>query len=152
MFFLILDIPLTSIDWTIRFIIMVYVRQCVLFAAVFVIILNFVPGESSPINSSRESAARINDIVDLDPKHARRAMNDVKTTISEVQKILESDPNLPRLTRGEIEELFESVTRDEYEKSMRRGDHNRAKHMRALMVVLPYNTNDMSENQLQVKP
>lgn len=115
------------------------------------IILNVLPTESSPITSSRESASRINDIVDLDPKHARRAMNDVKTTITEVQKILESDPNLPRLTRGEIEELFESVTRDEYEKSMRRGDHNRAKHMRALMVVLPYNTNDMSENQLQVR-
>lgn len=117
-----------------------------------IVLLNVVATHSSPINNSREAAASINDIVDLDPKHARRAMNDVKTTISEVQKILESDPNLPRLTRGEIEELFESVTRDEYEKSMRRGDHNRAKHMRALMVVLPYNTNDMSENQLQVRP
>lgn len=121
-----------------------------LIGAVLFNIFNVLPIVSSPINNSREAAARINDIVDLDPKHARRAMNDVKTTISEVQKILESDPNLPRLTRGEIEELFESVTRDEYEKSMRRGDHNRAKHMRALMVVLPYNTNDMSENQLQV--
>lgn len=129
---------------------MASILNVMLIGAVLFNIFNVLPIVSSPINNSREAAARINDIVDLDPKHARRAMNDVKTTISEVQKILESDPNLPRLTRGEIEELFESVTRDEYEKSMRRGEHNRAKHMRALMVVLPYNTNDMSENQLQV--
>lgn len=128
---------------------MAHVLNRVQFAVIFVVILNIHSIKSSPIDS-REAAARINDIVDLDPKHARRAMNDVKTTITEVQKILESNLNLPRLTRGEIEELFENVTREEYEKSMRRGDHNRAKHMRALMVVLPYNTNDMSENQLQV--
>lgn len=51
--------------------------------------------------------------------------------------------------RGEIEELFENVTKEEYEKSLRRGDRDRAKHMRALMLVLPYNTNNNSD--LQVK-
>ncbi len=50
--------------------------------------------------------------------------------------------------RGEIEELFENVTKEEYEKSMRRGDRDRAKHMRALMLVLPYNTNNNSDLQV----
>lgn len=92
----------------------------------------------------------INSITDLDPRHARRAMKDVTTTISEVQKILATNPHLPRLTRGEIEELFENVTREEFERSVRNGDSGRAKHMRALMVVLPYNTNNYSEDSLQV--
>lgn len=99
----------------------------------------------------QEPHVRINSITDLDPRYARRAMSDVTTTISEVQKILATNPHLPRLTRGEIEELFENVTREEFEKSMRNGDRGRAKHMRALMVVLPYNTNNYSEDTLQVR-
>lgn len=50
--------------------------------------------------------------------------------------------------RGEIEELFENVTKEEYEKSLRQGDRDRAKHMRALMLVLPYNTNNNSDLQV----
>lgn len=86
----------------------------------------------------------------LEEEHKERALGDVVATINEVQKILETDPTLPRLTRGEIEELFENVTRDEFERSLRNGDHNRAKHMRALMLVLPYNTNNFSDARLQV--
>ncbi|XP_037039063.1 uncharacterized protein LOC119076424 isoform X2 [Bradysia coprophila] len=88
-----------------------------------------------------------NDINDLEQEHVKRAMSDVATTIKEVQKLLETDPTLPRLTRGEIEELFENVTKEEYEKSLRQGDRDRAKHMRALMLVLPYNTNNNSDLQ-----
>lgn len=98
----------------------------------------------------QEPHIRINSIADLDPHYARRAMKDVTQTISEVQKILATNPHMPRLTRGEIEELFENVTREEFEKSMRNGDRSRAKHMRALMVVLPYNTNNYSDDSLQV--
>lgn len=100
--------------------------------------------------SSSSSGSSINSITDLDPRYARRAMADVTATIGEVQKILAVNPHLPRLTRGEIEELFETVTREEFEKSMRAGDRSRAKHMRALMVVLPYNTNNYSDDALQV--
>lgn len=90
-------------------------------------------------------------INDLDANHVERAMTDVTSTLKEVEKILESDPSLPRLTRGEIEELFENVTKEEYEKSLQIGDMKRAKHMRALMLVLPYNTNNYSQDHLQVK-
>lgn len=72
-------------------------------------------------------------------------------TISEVQKILQKDPKLPRLTRGEIEDLFEMVTREEYKRSLAAGDYQRAKHMRSLMLVLPLNTNNYSEERLEVK-
>lgn len=98
---------------------------------------------------NQQSFASPNDINDLEEDHVKKALSDVATTIREVQKLLETDPTLPRLTRGEIEELFENVTKEEYEKSMRKGDRDRAKHMRALMLVLPYNTNNNSD--LQVK-
>ncbi|XP_055641075.1 mucin-2 [Toxorhynchites rutilus septentrionalis] len=89
------------------------------------------------------------DINDLDINQAQKAMVDVQQTIAEVQRLLARDPTLPRLTRGEIEELFENVTREELEKSIRQGDQTRAQHMRALMLVLPYHTSNMSPENLQ---
>ncbi|KAH8394487.1 hypothetical protein KR222_011841 [Zaprionus bogoriensis] len=74
---------------------------------------------------------------------------EIEQTIDEVQKILANDPALPRLTRGEIEELYEKVTREEYEKSIEAGDMSRADSMRALMLVLPYNTDNNTEENLQ---
>lgn len=110
-----------------------------------------VPVNVSPLGyNQHQSLMSINDINDLEVDHVKRAMKDVSATITEVQKILETDPTLPRLTRGEIEELFENVTREEFEKSLRKGDNNRAKHMRALMLVLPFNTNNFSDARLQV--
>ncbi|XP_053681449.1 mucin-3A [Anopheles nili] len=92
---------------------------------------------------------RPRDVNDLDVDQARKAMHDVHETIAEVQRLLALDPTLPRLTRGEIEELFENVTREEFSKSLRAGDHHRAQHMRALMLVLPYHANNMSPDNLQ---
>ncbi|ALC48277.1 CG11409 [Drosophila busckii] len=74
---------------------------------------------------------------------------EIEQTIDEVQKILARDPALPRLTRGEIEELYEKVTREEYEKSIEAGDLSRADSMRALMLVLPFNTDNNTEENLQ---
>lgn len=88
---------------------------------------------------------------DLKHQHVRQAMIDVTDTINEVQKILQKDPRLPRLTRGELEDLFEMVTREEYKRSLAAGDFERAKHMRSLMLVLPFNTNNYSEERLEVK-
>lgn len=87
---------------------------------------------------------------DLRNQHMRQAMIDVTETINEVQKILQKDPHLPRLTRGEIEDLFEMVTREEYKRSLAIGDFERAKHMRSLMLVLPFNTNNYSEERMEV--
>ncbi|XP_058116641.1 uncharacterized protein LOC131288456 [Anopheles ziemanni] len=92
---------------------------------------------------------RPRDVNDLGVDQARKAMHDVHETIAEVQRLLALDPSLPRLTRGEIEELFENVTKEEFTKSLRAGDHGRAQHMRALMLVLPYHANSMSPEKLQ---
>lgn len=53
--------------------------------------------------------------------------------------------------QGEIEDLFEMVTREEYKRSLAAGDYQRAKHMRSLMLVLPLNMNNYSEERLEVK-
>ncbi|XP_014087098.3 mucin-4 [Bactrocera oleae] len=74
---------------------------------------------------------------------------ELEDTIEEVQRILAQDPSLPRLTRGEIEELYEKVTREEYQKSVAAGDMGRADSMRALMLVLPYNTDNNTEENIQ---
>lgn len=52
--------------------------------------------------------------------------------------------------RGEIEELYEKVTREEYQKSLASGDKQRADSMRALMLVLPINTDNNTKESLQV--
>ncbi|GAB0091526.1 uncharacterized protein DMENIID0001_063800 [Sergentomyia squamirostris] len=96
-----------------------------------------------------QSLATPREINDLTVETMQKAQKDVVTTISEVQKLLASDPSLPRLTRGEIADLFETVTKEEYVKSVRAGDMNRAKHMRALMLVLPYNTKNMPADNLE---
>lgn len=74
---------------------------------------------------------------------------DAATTVEQVQKILQADLSLPRLTKGEIEDLFEQVARKEYEKSIKAGDAQRADNMRALMLVLPFNTENTTDEVLQ---
>lgn len=121
--------------------------KILLYKCVIILVVNSLPAIHPNQNDAQHMPQDINS---LEEEHKQRALNDVAATITEVQKILETDPTLPRLTRGEIEELFENVTRDEFERSLRIGDHYRAKHMRALMLVLPYNTNNFSDARLQV--
>ncbi|XP_067637392.1 uncharacterized protein [Eurosta solidaginis] len=82
-------------------------------------------------------------------KHPKFTPPELEETIEEVQRILARDSSLPRLTRGEIEELYEKVTREEYQKSIAAGDIGRADSMRALMLVLPYNTDNNTEENMQ---
>ncbi|XP_059619816.1 uncharacterized protein LOC132263838 [Phlebotomus argentipes] len=102
-----------------------------------------------PFAYNPKSLATPREINDLTAETMQKAQKDVVTTISEVQKLLAADPTLPRLTRGEIADLFETVTKEEYVKSVRVGDMNRAKHMRALMLVLPYNTKNVPSENLE---
>uniref|UniRef100_A0A182NL57 Uncharacterized protein n=1 Tax=Anopheles dirus TaxID=7168 RepID=A0A182NL57_9DIPT len=111
--------------------------------------LRRLPRRNDFVASNLHRIIRPRDVNDLGVDQARKAMHDVHETIAEVQRLLSLDPSLPRLTRGEIEELFENVTREEFAKSLRAGDHHRAQHMRALMLVLPYHTNNMSPENMQ---
>lgn len=74
---------------------------------------------------------------DLKNQHMRQAMIDVKETINEVQKILQKDPKLPRLTRGEIEDLFEMVCKTNWWSIAKFGKKLAKKHIKT------------SSNQLQ---
>lgn len=58
--------------------------------------------------------------------------------------------------RGEIEELYERVTLRDFQKQINasnnyNGLRSRTDNMRALMLVLPYNTDNTTEENLQVK-
>lgn len=122
-------------------ILLLYHLSCVLSAP-----RKIVMPDSTEMYSYKEPRS----INDLKTQHMRQAMVDVTDTISEVQRILRKDPTLPRLTRGEIEDLFEMVAREEYKRSLEAGDFERAKHMRSLMLVLPYNTNLQSAERMEV--
>ncbi|CAO1410380.1 unnamed protein product [Diamesa tonsa] len=125
------------------------------FVCVAVVLISIRDGLCHPLASLQRGPKAYNlfqeftprDINDLGPEQRHKAMLDVKATIAEVQKLLTTDPNLPRLTKGEIEELFEKVTAEELDKSIRTGDKKREKQMRALMLVLPHLTEmDMAES------
>lgn len=119
------------------------------FACIQVLVLcvlcDAFPNYATNARPAMRVPSNINDIGHANLKKAHR---DVSDTIAEVQKFLERDPTLPRLTRGEIEELFEKVTREEYERSLNEGNMNRAVHMKSLMLVLPYNANNNSSDSM----
>ncbi|XP_058446939.1 mucin-2 isoform X2 [Malaya genurostris] len=107
------------------------------------------PRKDSYVAYNIHKSFKPRDVNSLDANQARKAMLDVQQTIAEVERLLALDPTLPRLTKGEIEELFENVTREELVRSLREGDQNRAQHMRALMLVLPYHTGNTNQDNLQ---
>ncbi|XP_063709206.1 mucin-2 [Culicoides brevitarsis] len=102
-----------------------------------------------PHKFSPQTDLRLDDVGQLTEEQIQKAIHDVRITINEVQKRLAADPNMPRLTKGEIEELFENVTREELVRSIHMGDQRREKHMRALMLVLPYHTKEMTPEKIQ---
>ncbi|KAK9870096.1 hypothetical protein WA026_006190 [Henosepilachna vigintioctopunctata] len=61
--------------------------------------------------------------------------NYVEATVEEVQNIIKSNPDLPRLTRGEILDLLENITRDDMEKLRRLNSNRKGK---AILLVMPY--------------
>lgn len=72
----------------------------------------------------------------------------VDQVIYEVQSILEKNPKLPRLTRGEIVELLENITVEDSENlQAQRGQ-------KALLLVMPYTSNNSNANmeELFTKP
>ncbi|XP_011310709.1 uncharacterized protein [Fopius arisanus] len=73
----------------------------------------------------------------------------INRTIDEVERLMLSDPSLPRLSRAEIVDILQNITsRDmkNYEESI---EQMRSDYKRALMVVLPYNSKDSAGEDLQ---
>lgn len=71
--------------------------------------------------------------------------------------MLKANPTLPRLTRGEILDLLENITKTDMEKNTLKNTNQEAKERdpKAIMVVMPYtpsNGNDGSIQELYTKP
>ncbi|XP_065159200.1 LOW QUALITY PROTEIN: mucin-2 [Atheta coriaria] len=69
-------------------------------------------------------------------------LQDVDATIKEVEGLLNSDPSLPRLTRGEILDIIENLTRTDVQKGLVRDP-------KAIMVVLPYSADSAQNGDVQ---
>lgn len=82
----------------------------------------------------------------IDPQITKS--NKIADTVQVVEEIIKSNPELPRLTRGEILDLLENITSsDEQNKFL-----GRNRDPKAVMVVMPYTpTNDKNLEDLYTK-
>ncbi|KAG5682203.1 hypothetical protein PVAND_011569 [Polypedilum vanderplanki] len=108
-----------------------------------------LPARNTPINAlNLHQNLSLHDINQLGKDQKVKALLDVQTTIDEVEKLLSADPSLPRLTKGEIKDLFEKVTSDELQKGIDEGDAEKQEFMKSLILALPYHSDeiDLIEN------
>lgn len=77
--------------------------------------------------------------------------NSVEQTVKEVEGILKSNPNLPRLTRGEILDLLENITKTD---SVKVNAYQDLRDPKAIMVVMPFTPSNDANNmeELYTKP
>ncbi|XP_018333741.1 uncharacterized protein LOC108742890 [Agrilus planipennis] len=72
----------------------------------------------------------------------------IEAIIDEVELQLSRDPSLPRLTRGEILDLIENITKSDLEE-LEKINKSRTPHQRAVMLVLPYSPKNNTDDSLQ---
>lgn len=101
------------------------------------------------------TAQEINDLqADTIPKRTRSVataqvtVNNIEKTVAEVEELIKSNPQYPKLTRGEILDLLENITKHDPEaaKSIISGSE-REDGKRAIMVVMPF-TPGNNKNQM----
>ncbi|KAG5895617.1 hypothetical protein JTB14_017726 [Gonioctena quinquepunctata] len=104
------------------------------------------------------------DINNLAHHHQQRSIvnnpppsNNLEDTVKEVEAMLKANPSLPRLTRGEILDLLENITKtDQQQNSVYPVKATlQARDPKAFMVVMPYtpeNTNGKDMEDLYTKP
>ncbi|XP_015119895.1 cell wall protein DAN4 [Diachasma alloeum] len=73
----------------------------------------------------------------------------INRTIDEVERLIKSDQNLPRLSRSQIVEILQNITSKDMENYEESIEQMRSDYQRALMVVLPYNSKDSAGEDLQ---
>lgn len=69
--------------------------------------------------------------------------NFLEATLEEVQNILKTSPNLPRLTKGEILDLIENITKQDMEKLR---SLNKNRNGKSVLLVMPYSPKKNGEN------
>lgn len=102
-----------------------------------------LPAQKNPVAYNLHQSFSPLDVNELTKDQKAKAALDVQATIDEVQKLLALDPTLPRLTKGEIKDLFEKATKDELEKSILSGDQAKQKHMKHLIQALPFHSDEI---------
>ena len=79
----------------------------------------------------------------------------INRTIEEVERKIQADPSLPRLSRQQIVDILRNVTTQDLDSGDNKTlEKTRNEYQRALMVVLPYNSNGAHDNleDLYTKP
>lgn len=85
------------------------------------------------------------------------SQNDLQETVEEVEAMIKANPELPRLTRGEILDLLENITKSDYQiaKLQSKNEHKGSgRNPKAIMVVQAYTPeNDVNNmEELFTKP
>ncbi|XP_066602990.1 uncharacterized protein [Prorops nasuta] len=72
----------------------------------------------------------------------------INRTIEEVEKMVRENPSLPRLTRRQIVDILYNITNKDVDsfEDIEKSEKAREMYQRALMIVLPYNAENSSEN------
>ncbi|XP_008208142.1 probable serine/threonine-protein kinase nek3 isoform X1 [Nasonia vitripennis] len=82
----------------------------------------------------------------------------INRTIEEVEKMIQDNPSLPKLSRADIVNILYNITAKDMhsieDEALEALEKTRADYQRALMVVLPYKVKDSGENldELYTKP
>lgn len=80
----------------------------------------------------------------------------INRTIDEVERLIQQDPALPRLSRHEIVDILFNITSKDVESYRTKETVEQARqiYQKALMVVLPYNAGDAKDNikELYTRP
>ncbi|XP_043467053.1 uncharacterized protein LOC122501560 isoform X2 [Leptopilina heterotoma] len=78
----------------------------------------------------------------------------INRTIQEVEKKIQADPTLPKLSRKDIVDILQNITTKDLISDYKTLENTRNDYQRALMVVLPYNSNGAEEHlkDLYTKP
>lgn len=100
------------------------------------------------------SPQAINNLQVAESQHQPRLIanaqaNDLEKTIAEVQQLIKENPSYPKLTRGEIIDIIENLTRTDPEVAKK---FNRNNGKKAIMVVMPYTPNGNEMEDLYTKP
>lgn len=127
--------------------------------SVWVLLLLTTTSSSHPTNSVRlpditpTIAQEVNDLqADSIPKRTRSVANteatanDIDKTVAEVEQLIQANPQYPKLTRGEILDLLENITKTDPEVAKSLSGSKREDGKRAIMVVMPFTPG--SKNQM----
>lgn len=80
--------------------------------------------------------------------NAEATVNNIEKTVAEVEELIKSNPHYPKLTRGEILDLLENITKHDPDVAKTVSGSDREDGKRALMVVMPFtpgNKNQMAD-------